>query len=54
MKTFVILIFTLLSANLVTETADEILKKVDENMSADNRVVEPTSVFLKASQVWLR
>ena len=30
----------LLNGNLFAQTADEILDKIDQNMSADNRIVE--------------
>ena len=40
MKKIAIIIFTSLTVSLSAQTANEILKKVDKNMSADNRVVE--------------
>ncbi|OFX51301.1 MAG: outer membrane lipoprotein-sorting protein [Bacteroidetes bacterium GWB2_41_8] len=41
MKTLIILIFTILSmVNFATPDATEILKKVDKNLSSDNRVME--------------
>jgi len=40
MKNILIIFIALISVNLSAQTADEILKKVDKNMSADNRVVE--------------
>ena len=42
MKNIIIIIFGSLTLSLNAQTADEILKKVDKNMSADNRVVEST------------
>ena len=40
MKNIVIILFASLTVSLNAQTADEILKKVDKNISADNRVVE--------------
>lgn len=40
MKTLILIILVVFSSGLMTETAEEILKKVDKNMSADNRIVE--------------
>lgn len=40
MKTLIIIFIATLSLGLTTETADDIMRKVDQNMSAENRVVE--------------
>ncbi len=40
MKKIALIIFASLSVSLCAQTADEIIKKVDKNMSADNRVIE--------------
>ena len=40
MKYLIIIVLALISVNLEAQTADEILEKVDLNMSAENRVVE--------------
>ncbi|RLD73907.1 MAG: outer membrane lipoprotein-sorting protein [Bacteroidetes bacterium] len=42
MKKILTIIFASLTVSLSAQTADEILKKVDKNMSADNRIVEST------------
>ncbi|RLD83739.1 MAG: outer membrane lipoprotein-sorting protein [Bacteroidetes bacterium] len=41
-KIITIILFSSLTVSLSAQTADEILKKVDKNMSAANRVVEST------------
>ncbi len=40
MKSIIVIIFTSLTVSINAQTADEILKKVDKNMSAENRIVE--------------
>jgi len=40
MKSIIVIIFTSLTVSISAQTADEILKKVDKNMSAENRIVE--------------
>ena len=42
MKYIAIIFFTLLVINSNAQTADEIIKKVDKNMSAENRIIEST------------
>lgn len=40
MKQILSIIFTFISFSIGAQTADEILKKLDENMSSENRIVE--------------
>lgn len=40
MKTILLIIFSSLSLSLSAQTADEIIDRVDKNMSAENRIVE--------------
>lgn len=40
MKTILIILFSALSLSISAQTADEIIDRVDKNMSAENRIVE--------------